>query len=204
MTCSCRPITIMIAYCDSERSVVSRRQPRKVCVHKVNVRRCVPNTGARRMQSVQRLGYELDGPGFESWQGQDIIIFSEKSSSALGCTKPPIQWVPVVFPLGREVSHPSPSSAEAKDDYMPSRRGQGKLCYLIFYKWRLNISFFPTGRRIFGIINEQKLPAFFDISGQPFAAFRLLRSYTVPSIAFTPSKAFLRSPVFLPGMQVWR
>ena len=34
--------------------------------------------------------YGLDGPGIESWRGQDIL---HPSRPALGPTRPPIQWV---------------------------------------------------------------------------------------------------------------
>jgi hypothetical protein len=70
----------------------------------------------------------------------------------------------------------------------------GKLAYLVFYYWRLNQSFFPTGQHIFGIISEQKLSPSLDISGQPCAAFRVLRSYTVSFFAFTLVKDILEEP----------
>ena len=57
----------------------------------------------------------------------------------------PILWVPELFPggkrLGLVVSHSSPTSTELKNEwsctsppsYMPLRRGQGKLCLLLFF-----------------------------------------------------------------------
>lgn len=48
---------------------------------------------------VSRLGYGLDDPGFESWQGQAIVIFSQVVKTASeGSTQPPVQWVTVYFP----------------------------------------------------------------------------------------------------------
>ena len=45
------------------------------------------------VQSAQRVGYRLDNPRFDSWQGQEILL-SKMSRSALGHTQPSIQWVP--------------------------------------------------------------------------------------------------------------
>jgi len=61
--------------------------------------------------------YGLDGPGIESRWGQD---FPHLSRPALGPTQPPIQWVPALFPGGKErpgrgVDHPPPSSAKLKE-----------------------------------------------------------------------------------------
>jgi len=42
-------------------------------------------------QSVQRLGYGLDDPGFESRQEQKLFLFPETSITSLGPNMPPIQ-----------------------------------------------------------------------------------------------------------------
>jgi hypothetical protein len=59
-------------------------------------------------------------PGFNSWQGQEIRLFSIASRPALGPTQTPIQWAPGVLslgvkPPGREADHSSPSSAGVKN-----------------------------------------------------------------------------------------
>jgi hypothetical protein len=62
------------------------------------------------------LDYGLNDRGFETQQGQRILLFSTASRPALG----PIQWVPGTVSLGvkrprRKADHPPPSSAEVKN-----------------------------------------------------------------------------------------
>jgi len=60
--------------------------------------------------TVQRLGYRLDDPGFESRQGKGISLCSKTFSTTLGNIEPPIQLVigilsPEVNGPGRETDH---------------------------------------------------------------------------------------------------
>jgi len=50
------------------------------------------------LQAVYRLGYELDVPGFESRQEEDIFFFSKTSRQAIVQTQPTIQWEPGFSP----------------------------------------------------------------------------------------------------------
>jgi hypothetical protein len=68
------------------------------------------------------LGYGLDdrGLGFDSRRGLGIFLFTTVSTTALGPTQPPIQWVPGALRSGvkrpgREADHSPQSSAEVKE-----------------------------------------------------------------------------------------
>jgi hypothetical protein len=72
-----------------------------------------------RYNTVLRAGR----PGFDSWQDK-VFLFSTASRTALGPTRPSIQWVPGtggrgismgVKKPGREADHSPPSSAEVKN-----------------------------------------------------------------------------------------
>jgi hypothetical protein len=58
--------------------------------------------------------------GFDSRRGLGIFLFTTASGTALGPTRPPIQWVLGALSLGvkrpgREADHSPPSSAEVKE-----------------------------------------------------------------------------------------
>jgi hypothetical protein len=45
-------------------------------------------------QTVYRLGYDLDGPGFKTRQEEDRYFFSKRPKRAVVQTQPTIQWEP--------------------------------------------------------------------------------------------------------------
>ena len=47
-------------------------------------------------ESVKRLWYGLDGPGFESRQGNEAFVFSDRPRPAVRPTHPPIKLVPAL------------------------------------------------------------------------------------------------------------
>jgi hypothetical protein len=53
-------------------------------------------------------------PGFDSWEGQDIFLYT-MSRPTLERTQPPIQWYQGVEQPGHEADHSPPSSAEVKN-----------------------------------------------------------------------------------------
>jgi hypothetical protein len=64
-------------------------------------------------------GWTIGVLGFDSRRGLGIFLFTTASRTALGLTRPPIQWVPGVLSLrvkqpGREANHSPPSNAEVK------------------------------------------------------------------------------------------
>jgi len=70
--------------------------------------------------------YRLDGPGIKFLWGRD---FPQLSIPALGPIQPPVQLVPGVKQLGRDIDHPPTSSAEIKG------REQLYLCFLSGPSW---------------------------------------------------------------------
>jgi hypothetical protein len=73
-------------------------------------------------QSVWRWAtdWTIGIPGFNSWRGLGISLFTTASRTALGPTQPPIQRVPGALSLrvkrpGREADHSPPSNAEVKE-----------------------------------------------------------------------------------------
>jgi hypothetical protein len=72
------------------------------------------------------LGYGLDDRGFESRRGMVIFLFTTASTTALGPTQLPSQWISGALSLGvkrpgRELDHSPASSAEVKNawSYIP-------------------------------------------------------------------------------------
>jgi len=68
--------------------------------------------------SIYWPGYELGCPGFETWQGQNIYLYSKMSRPVLRYTQPPFQ-VPRALPPwveqpGHEADHPYPRNAKVK------------------------------------------------------------------------------------------
>jgi hypothetical protein len=64
-------------------------------------------------------GLRAGGPGFDSWLGHEIFLFSTSSRPALLSTQPPIQWVlealyPGVKRSGSEADHSPQSTTEVK------------------------------------------------------------------------------------------
>jgi hypothetical protein len=60
--------------------------------------------------------------GFNSWQRQEIFLYSTAYGPALGATQPHIEWIPGTLSPGikrmeRETDHPFSSSAEVKREW---------------------------------------------------------------------------------------
>jgi hypothetical protein len=66
------------------------------------------------------MGWKIGVPGFDSWWGLGILLFTISSRMALEPTQPPIQWVPRFLSLqvkwlGCETDHSPPFSDEDKN-----------------------------------------------------------------------------------------
>jgi hypothetical protein len=90
-------------------------QPSYYNTHNIYIR--MPGPGITRYSDGLRAGQ----PEFNTWQGQDICLFSTASRSALRPTRPPIRWVPGVVSQGltqlrRETERSPPYIAEVNND----------------------------------------------------------------------------------------
>jgi hypothetical protein len=81
-----------------------------------------------RNSSGKATRYRLDGPGIKSLWGRD---FPHLSIPALGPIQPPVQLVPGVKRLGRDVDYPPSPSTEVKG------RVQLYLYFLCGPSWRV-------------------------------------------------------------------
>lgn len=61
--------------------------------------------------------YRFDGPGFESYQEQEILIFSNTSRQIMASVYPPIQYLTGLRGPKRDVDHSPPFSAEFKNEW---------------------------------------------------------------------------------------
>jgi hypothetical protein len=85
--------------------------------------------------------------GFDSQRRMGIFLFTTVSRTALGPTKPPMQWVPGIFSLGvkrpgRESDHSTPSSAEVKNAWSCTSTPQYVFTAWCLVKHRDNFTFY--------------------------------------------------------------
>jgi hypothetical protein len=76
--------------------------------------------GSRESVVGIAIRYGLDGPGFESRQGQAIFCSRKPFRPALGLKQPSVQWVPGTFTAVKRpgrVVHSPPSNAEIKNEW---------------------------------------------------------------------------------------
>lgn len=88
--------------------------------NKSSVNKVPFETGAGISQSEYSLCYRLDGPKIKFSCGQEIFLFQEMSSQALGPTQSAMQWLAKFLPgakkPGYEVNHSLPSCAKVKNE----------------------------------------------------------------------------------------
>ena len=72
--------------------------------------------GGGTAQSVSRLGYRMDDPGFKSWQRQESFLFSKISRPLLEPIQSPVQQAPQCFPGAQQMGHQVDHSPSARTD----------------------------------------------------------------------------------------
>jgi hypothetical protein len=90
------------------------------CVYRLTVTIQYGSNTLPVVQLLQQITVVTRSSGFDSRRGLGIFLFTTASTTSLGPTQPPIQWVPEALSLGvkrlgHEADHSPPSSAEVKE-----------------------------------------------------------------------------------------
>jgi hypothetical protein len=99
----------------------------------------------------------------DSWWGLGIFLFTTTSRTALGPTKPPIQWVPGALSLGvkqlrHEADHSPPSSAEVENVWSYTSTPQCVFIAWCLVKHRDNFTFIDAAYKMLSFQQSFPIP----------------------------------------------